>query len=62
MQIYIDSNFNCHIEPGEGLREAITDFFDGREALIPLYRFVPSGESWTRADGVVFYGEMISPI
>ena len=25
------------------------------------YRFVPSGKTWTREDGVEFAGEMISP-
>ena len=39
-----------------------TDFFDGKcDAFVEGYRFVPSGESWTRSDGVVFYGEMIAP-
>lgn len=37
-------------------------FFDGKcEAAIEGYRFVPAGESWTREDGVVFTGEMITP-
>lgn len=39
-----------------------TDFFDDKcDAYIEGYRFVPNGESWTRDDGVVFHGEMISP-
>ena len=60
--IYIDADFKCHLV-NDGTMTAIeTDFFDGKcDAFIEGYRFVPSGESWTRDDGVVFYGEMVSP-
>ena len=62
MVVYIDSDFKCHIE-NDGTMTAIeTPFFDGKcDTYIEGYRFVPSGESWTRSDGVVFEGEMISP-
>lgn len=60
--IYIDSDFKCHITNDGTMKEIQTDFFDGKcDSFIEGYRFVPSGESWTRADGVVFHGEMISP-
>ena len=37
-------------------------FFNGKcEVFIEGYRYVPSGESWTREDGSIFYGEMIAP-
>ena len=60
--IYLDSDFRCHIS-NDGTRVPVeTDFFDGKcTAFVEGYRFVPSGESWTRSDGVVFYGEMIAP-
>ena len=60
--IYIDLDFKCHIT-NDGTMTAIeTDFFDGKcDALVEGYRFVPSGEIWTRSDGVVFRGEMITP-
>lgn len=60
--IYIDSDFKCHIT-NDGTMTAIeTDFFDGKcDALVEGYRFVPNGESWTRSDGTVFHGEMITP-
>lgn len=62
MKIYIDPDFQCHTAPGEGRTAVETDFFDGRcPAFIEGYRFVPSGESWTREDGVVFAGEMVAP-
>lgn len=62
-KIYIDSNFLCHASSGDGLREAETDFFDGKcAAFIEGYRFVPAGESWTREDGTVFTGEMAAPV
>lgn len=60
--IYIDSEYKCHLTDGEGLTAVETAFFDGKcDAFIEGYRFVPSGESWTRSDGAVFAGEMIAP-
>jgi hypothetical protein len=39
-----------------------TDFFDGKcDAFIEGYIFVPNGKSWTRFDGEIFHGEMITP-
>ena len=64
MKIYINPNtFECHTTNPDGtFLEVETDFFDGKCAtFIEGYRFVPSGESWTRPDGVVFHGEMIAP-
>ena len=60
--IYIDSDFKCYTISGEGLTAIETDAFDGKcNAYIEGYRFIPSGQTWTRADGVVFTGEMIAP-
>ena len=63
MTIYIDSDYKCHTEPGEGLTEVTTNFFD--EGMIPEYiegyRFVPKGKTWVREDGVEFTGEMVTP-
>lgn len=62
MKIYIDSDYKCNIAPAEGLTSVETDFFDGKcKEYIEGYRFVPSGETWTREDGVLFVGEMIAP-
>ena len=62
MKIYIDSEFKCRTAPGEGLTAVETDFFDGKApGFVEGYRFVPEGQSWTREDGVVFAGEMVSP-
>lgn len=62
MKIYIDFDFKCHTTNTGELREVGTDFFDGKcTAFIEGYRFVPAGEMWTRSDGEVFTGEMISP-
>ena len=63
MKIYIDSDFKCHTTNPDGMYTAVeTDFFDGKcDAYIEGYRFVPAGAMWTRPDGVVFAGEMISP-
>lgn len=62
MTIYIDSVFKCHVSAAEGRREIETSFFNGKcEEWIESYRFVPEGETWTREDGEVFTGEMVSP-
>lgn len=60
--IYIDTDYRCHVAPGEGLTPVETDAFDGKcPAYIEGYRYVPSGEVWTRSDGAKFTGEMVAP-
>ena len=62
MKIYLDDDFKCHVS-GDGTMIAVeTDIFDGKcQEYIEGYRYIPSGDSWTRDDGTVFTGEMISP-
>jgi hypothetical protein len=60
--IYIDSDFKCHLTDDGTMTAIETDFFDGKSDIyIEGYRFVPTGESWTRHDGTVFTGEMVAP-
>lgn len=63
MIIYIDSGYRCHTtNQNDTFREVETSFFDGKcQTFIEGYRFIPSGKSWTRSDGVVFHGEMVAP-
>ena len=62
MTIYIDSDFKCHATTAGGLTAVETDVFNGMcAAYIEGYRFVPSGQTWTRPDGVIFQGEMVCP-
>ena len=62
MTIYIDRDFKCYTESAAGRVAVETNAFDGKcRQYIEGYRFVPSGESWTREDGQVFRGEMIAP-
>ena len=63
MNIYIDSDFKCHLHNNDDtMRLVETDFFDGKCAtFVEGYLFIPAGASWTRADGAVFHGEMIAP-
>ena len=63
MTIYIDNDYKCHVSD-DGTRRAFdVPFFDGKCAeFVEGYRYVPSGETWTRADGEVFTGEMIAPL
>ena len=62
MKIYIDGDYKCHVTD-DGTRRAFdVPFFDGKcNEFIEGYRYVPVGEMWTRADGEVFKGEMITP-
>ena len=62
MKIFIDSDFKCHVADDGTMAAVETSFFDGKcDAFIEGYRFVPDGKTWTRSDGVVFYGEMVAP-
>ena len=62
MTVYIDADFKCHVSDDGAMTAVETDFFDGKcAAYIEGYRYVPSGEVWTRPDGVVFPGEMVAP-
>ena len=61
MTIYIDNEFKCHVSD-DGTRRAfdVPFFNDKCTEFIEGYRFVPSGETWTREDGQVFAGEMVA--
>lgn len=62
MRIYLDSDFKCHLDNDGTMTAVETDFFDGKCAeFVAGYRFVPAGETWTRSDGRIFSGEMITP-
>lgn len=62
MTIYIDNDYKCSLSDDGTMREFNVPFFDGKcAAFIEGYRYVPSGESWTRADGEIFAGQMIAP-
>lgn len=62
MTIYIDSDYKCHVSHATGLIPVETDAFTGKcTSYIEGYRFVPSGSTWTRSDGVIFQGEMMAP-
>lgn len=62
MTIYIDRDFKCYTESAAGRTAVETGAFAGKcRQYIEGYRFVPSGQIWTREDGQVFRGEMIAP-
>lgn len=64
MKIYVEPyTFECHTSNPDGIfLEHETPFFDGKcTTFIEGYRCVPPGFSWTRSDGEIFTGEMISP-
>ena len=62
MTIYVDSDYKCHASATDGCRAVETSLFDGKcPEWIESYRFVPEGDTWTREDGEVFKGEMVTP-
>jgi hypothetical protein len=62
MKIYIDSDYKCHVSNDGTMREFDVPFFDGKcDTFIEGYRYIPADETWERADGEVFKGEMIAP-
>jgi hypothetical protein len=62
MKFYIDSEFKCHVENDGIMREIEDVCFDGKCATyIEGFRYVPDGETWTRADGKTFHGLMVTP-
>ena len=62
MTIYIDPDYKCHVSNDGTMREFDVPFFDSKcPEFIEGYRYVPSGETWEREDGIEFKGEMISP-
>lgn len=61
-KIYLDNEFKCHTTDDGAMIAIETDVFDGMcDFFIEGYRFVPSGETWARDDGVEFHGEMVAP-
>lgn len=62
MTIFFDNDYKCHLENDGTMRAVETNSFDGKcRQYIEGYRFIPDGETWTRSDGEVFRGEMMSP-
>ena len=62
MIVYVDNEFKCHTANDGTMTAVDTEFFNGKcSAFIEGYRFVPEGMNWTRSDGKVFKGEMITP-
>ena len=62
MTVYLDVEWKCHISGDDTMISVETAAFDGKcDAYIEGYRFVPSGKTWTREDGMEFAGEMIAP-
>lgn len=61
--VYLDADFAVHLESAEGYAPFETDFFDDAcDTLIEGYRIVPEGQTWTREDGKVFSGLMVTPL
>ena len=62
MKFYIDYDFKCHVNGDDTMTMIESSFFDGKcAAFIEGYRFIPTGQNWTRDDGTTFMGEMAAP-
>lgn len=66
MKVYLEPiTFECHTEQNEDCTRIPYDdtFFDGKcGEFIRGHRLVPENCSWTRSDGEVFTGKMISAL
>ena len=63
-KVYVkeEDGFVCHLSNDGTMTAVETDCFDGKcDEYIEGHRAVPEGKSWTREDGEVFHGEMITP-
>lgn len=60
---YIDKDYKCHTSnPNGEYREIDKDIFPGYcAAYIEGMLYIPSGESYTSNDGVVYDGEQYTP-
>lgn len=62
MTLYIDADFKVYTENADGRTPIETDAFDGMpNQVIECYIFVPSGQSYTKANGETVCGEFIQP-
>lgn len=62
MIVYIDNNYKCHLTDDGTMQSVDVKFFDGKcKSFVEGYRYVPNGTTWTREDGEIFTGEMITP-
>jgi hypothetical protein len=59
--IYRDADFKCHITNDGTMTAVDTNVFDEKcDAFIECCRLVLKGEAWTREDGEIFEGPMVS--
>lgn len=62
MTFYYDSDYKCHLDNDGTMTAADDEFFDGKcRAFVEGYRYLPTGQTWTRSDGQTFEGKMIWP-
>ena len=61
--IYLDSEYMCHSANDGTMKEVETDAFDGLCAgAIECYRYIPTGQAWTRPDGRITPGPFIQVV
>ncbi len=61
--IYLDDEFCCHLTDIDTTMAIETDIFDNKcDIFVEGYRFIPSGYTWIREDGMEFMGEAMFPI
>lgn len=61
MSVFIDKEYKCHVSNDGTMREFEVRDLDGKcPAFVEGHRYVPNGETWTRSDGEVFTGEMLT--
>lgn len=61
MTIFVDRNYKCYTQDGDGRTAHEVPFFDGKcREFVEGYFYIPQGETLEMEDGVVLNGEMIS--
>ena len=60
--VYIDKDCKVFLSDSMDRTAVETDVFDGKcQEWIEGHRYVPANQKWTREDGEVFEGTMITP-
>ena len=59
-EVYLDSDYMCHLENKSGFMVISTDVLDGySEVAIENIRFIPQGRIWIHPNGRIYRGQLI---
>lgn len=59
-EVYLDSDYMCHLKNKPGYMIINTDVLDGySEVAIENIRFIPSGRIWIHPNGRIYRGQLV---